>query len=593
MMKIWRSLSFACCLLGWSHGTLAAKPEVVIDPGGVPPEALQAIIGAVDAITRLAEDQDGGEVSRLRRRAHEATLSALETQGYFSAKVELEATEDELGEAWDIFITPGERATVSSVDIALNGRISSEEFADRAAAIKERWPLKPGDLFINSDWGSAKTALLDDVSRKDFYFARYTRTQATVDADEAKADLDLAVDSGPRVRMGPMHTEGLKRVPRTLIERYIRYQPGDPYDQDKLDDWQQSLQSTTFFRGAFVTLDSDPEKRTELPDGDVELPLNVSVSEAPARRFTTSLGVDSDNGVRVEGLYRQNIVFGQPIWTETGVGVDKDRQRAFFDVHLPPTSNGSKDSVGVLFNRSDVEGLDSTRYALGWKRRQERKGAGDSRVEYETQWGLTAAYDRIRIQGADNYNVPTLIGTWQWLRRDVDAKYDPREGNLIDFGIGLGVTMDKGETFQRTNLRLQQWWPIGRRHVLTLRGEVAKVWAGTDRVPQDFGYRTGGARTIRGYKYQSIGLSKGDATIGAPAMALVSAEYMHYFTDMLGMAVFVDAGDAAESFGDMSWALGYGVGARVRTPAGPFHVDVAYGQRDRKLRLHFSLGIAF
>src|SRR5690606_26746645 len=155
------------------------------------------------------------------------------------------------------------------------------------------------------------------------------------------------------------------------------------------------------------------------------------------------------------------------------------------------------------------------------------------------------------IDGAESYEVPTLIGTWQWLRRDVDAKYDPREGNLIDLGIGLGVTLDEGEPFQRASLRLQQWWPIGRRDVITLRGEVAKVWSDTERVPQDFGYRTGGARTIRGYKYQSIGLHRGNATVGAPAMALVSAEYMRYFTDVLGMAVFVDAGDAAESFNEM------------------------------------------
>lgn len=593
MMKFWRSLSFACCLLGWSHGTLAAKPEVVIDPGGLPPEALQAIIGAVDAITRLADDQDGGEVSRLRRRAHDATLSALETQGYFSAKVELEAVEDELGEAWDIFITPGERTKVASVDIDLQGQISTEPFADRVLGIKERWSLQAGELFINAKWGSAKADLLDAVSRKDFYFAKYKKTQATIDADSAQAKLDLSVDSGPRVRLGPLRAEGLRRVPQTLIERYVRYTPGDPYDQDKLDEWQQALQSTSFFRGSFVTLDAEPESRVVRADGEIELPLNISVSEAPARRVSSSIGVDSDNGVRVEGLYRQNIVFGQPIWIETGAGLDKDRQRAFFDVHLPPTENGSKDSVGVLFNRSDIEGLDSTRYALGWKRKQERKGAGESRVEYETQWGLTAAHDRIRIQGADSYNVPTLIGTWQWLRRDVDAKYDPREGNLIDFGIGLGVTMDRGEFFRRSNLRMQQWWPIGRRDVLTLRGEIAKVWASTERVPQDFGYRTGGSRTVRGYKYQSLGLHRGDAIIGAPAMALISAEYMHYFTDMLGMAVFVDAGDAAESFGAMNWAFGYGVGARVRTPAGPFHVDIAYGQRAKKLRLNFSLGIAF
>ncbi|XOT96674.1 hypothetical protein ACMTAU_04060, partial [Alcaligenes pakistanensis] len=65
----------------------------------------------------------------------------------------------------------------------------------------------------------------------------------------------LKVDSGPRVRMGPLETTGLKRVPQSLVDRYVHYTPGDPYDQDKLDEWQQSLAATTFFRGAFVTLD--------------------------------------------------------------------------------------------------------------------------------------------------------------------------------------------------------------------------------------------------------------------------------------------------------------------------------------------------
>src|SRR5690606_33317404 len=124
-------------------------------------------------------------------------------------------------------------------------------------------------------------------------------------------------------------------------------------------------------------------------------------------------------------------------------------------------------------------------------------------------------------------------------------------------------------------------------------GEVGKVWAKTERLPQDFGYRTGGARSIRGYRYQSIGLQRGDAIVGASALAVASVEYTHYFTEQLGMNVFVDAGDAAASFGQMDWALGYGVGLAVRTPAGPFFVDVAYGQRDKRVRLHFSLGIAF
>src|SRR3546814_15878099 len=116
--------------------------------------------------------------------------------------------------------------------------------------------------------------------------------------------------------------------------------------------------------------------------------------------------------------------------------------------------------MGVLYEHSDIEGLDNTRAGLGWKRRQERKAAGDSRVEYETQWGLIGAYDKTRISGAPGYEVPTLAGTWQWLRRDVDKKYDPREGNLIYFGLGAGLRSEGRRVVKEcVSTGGSRWWP--------------------------------------------------------------------------------------------------------------------------------------
>lgn len=589
LFRLWLAL----LLGGVAAPVLAARPEVIIDPGGVPARALQSIMGAIDSITRLAEDQDGGEVSRLRRRARDATLSALETQGYFAARVDLTVGQDDQGETWDISIDPGPRALVGQVDVRFTGKIADPEFTDRVKLLEQDWPLDQGMPFINETWNSAKSSLITEVSRKDFYLAKINASQATVLADEAIADLEVEVDSGPRVRMGELKLVGLKRVPEKLVERYVKYSPGDPYDQDKLDAWQQALQSTVFFRGAFVMLDSREEARVRRPDGDLEMPLEVRVTEAPPKVYTASLGFDSDNGARVEGLYRQNVVFGQPVWIETGLGVDKNRQRFFYDVHLPPDERGYTNSFGVLASHSDLQGVDTTRYAAGWRRKQSRLAAGHSRVEYETQWSLVAAHDDTRIDGADNYTVPTLVAGWQWLRRDVNDKYDPRDGNLLDLDLGAGLTIDRREPFYKSSLRGQQWWPVGKRDVLTVRAEVGKVWSETGRLPEDFGFRTGGSRTIRGYGYYSIGLPRGSAIIGAPALAWASVEYMHFFTEQLGMSFFVDVGDATTSFSNMKAYLGYGAGAVLRTPAGPFSIEVAYGQRDRRLKLHFSLGVAF
>jgi translocation and assembly module TamA len=583
---------FLAILLLVTGPALAARPEVVIDPGGVPPAALTIITEAVGVIARQAEDQDGGEADRLRRRARDATLAALATQGYFAAQVTLAAGRDIGGDTWDIGIQPGRRAQVVAVDLDFTGRVTAPAYAARLAAMKKAWLLPTGKPFVNNDWSKAKTELLEAVSRKDFLLARITASAADVDADTAQVRLKLSIDSGPLVKMGDLRTTGLKRVPENLVTRYVNYTPGAAYDQDKLDEWQQDLQGTNFFRGAFVSLGrADPPPD---PNGEVTLPVQVRVVESPARRFSASLGLDSDVGVRAEGQYRQNVVFGLPLTMETGVGVDRVRQRAYADFYLPPDGKGNKDSFGLLVDHNDVQGLDVKRFAIGATRVQTRKAPGDSRVEYETRWGLLAAHDHVTIDGGDEYDLPTATATVEWLRRDVNSKYDPREGNLISVGGGVGAVLDSGEPFARLRLRGQKWWPIGPRDVFTTRAEVGKLWATSDvQVPDDFGFRAGGARSIRGYSYQSIGTKRADATVGAPTLAVASVEYDHYFNDRFGIAYFVDAGDAAESFGSMQMHVGYGVGARVRTPAGPLFLDLAYGQRDSKLRLSFSLGLAF
>jgi translocation and assembly module TamA len=98
---------------------------------------------------------------------------------------------------------------------------------------------------------------------------------------------------------------------------------------------------------------------------------------------------------------------------------------------------------------------------------------------------------------------------------------------------------------------------------------------------------------VRGYAYQSLGVSEGEAIVGGRYYALTSAEYTHWFAESWGVAAFVDAGDAADTPRDLSLAVGYGLGVRVRSPIGPFRLDVAYGERTEAFRIHFSVGLAF
>ncbi len=82
-------------------------------------------------------------------------------------------------------------------------------------------------------------------------------------------------------------------------------------------------------------------------------------------------------------------------------------------------------------------------------------------------------------------------------------------------------------------------------------------------------------------------------SVGGRYLATGTVEYVRWLTPEWGAAAFVDVGDAADCGDELGANVGYGIGARWRTPAGPLAIDLAYGERDRKFRLGFSVAVAF
>ena len=136
-----------------------------------------------------------------------------------------------------------------------------------------------GQPFINLEWNKAKSAFLDAVAARDFLLARITRSAAEVDTEWAQVHLWVDIDSGPRVRLGPLLTQGCYRVPETLVRRYVRYTEGDAYNQERLNEWQHALQTTAFFRGAFVSVPR--------PEGQ-PAPASAGRAQAPGSAATVT-----------------------------------------------------------------------------------------------------------------------------------------------------------------------------------------------------------------------------------------------------------------------------------------------------------------
>lgn len=531
---------------------------------------------------------DREEEERILRRLRRQTIDVLATEGFFTPDITV--TADDSGQArYVLALDPGPRTKVTEVTIELTGELAKQP--ERAEQLRAGWELPVGQPFRDTAWSAAKTRLLNRIRSRDFAAARLADSVALVNAEDATARLRVEIDSGPAFTMGPIEVRGLERYDVELVERFNPFGIGEPYDADKLLEFQRRLQRTPFF--STVIVDVDPARG----EGN-QLPLLVEVREAKSKRVSFSLGYSTDIGPRAEAAYRQAALFGYPYSLQSGISLDRTRQAGYADVYLPPKPGGEQDAVGALFEFTDNEGVTTSRWAVGAQRTRTRESGTKS---YDTRLALNFQHETRDVLDAPEESTTNDVvsATYAWTRRNVDSITLPTRGTLLTLAgtVGLGrssVTNFLNTVFVRGYGRYTYYLPITPRDQLILRTELGYVAVDDPRVvPNEFLFRTGGVGTVRGYSFQSLGRKVGTATTGSTMLAVFSAEYVRWLWEDWGAAVFVDAGDASDDLFSEPLARGYGLGARYRTLAGPLALDVAYGDRTNSVRVHFSIAIAF
>ena len=65
------------------------------------------------------------------------------------------------------------------------------------------------------------------------------------------------------------------------------------------------------------------------------------------------------------------------------------------------------------------------------------------------------------------------------------------------------------------------------------------------------------------------------------------------FPGLLEHTLFIDVGGVANRASDLRAHWGVGTGGRLITPVGPMQLDIAYGLKSKRLRLHMNVGFVF
>ena len=510
-------------------------------------------------------------IREVRRKVPEMAAA----EGYFSPSIDIEFNEART--AATVTVAPGERTTVAEVEIRFAGALAEPgpEREARREALRKAWAMKSGAPFRSADWESAKAEIEESLREVDYAAGRISESRAVVDAPSARARLQVTLDSGPPFTLGSVQIHGLDEYPEAVVRRVVDLREGERYSAERLADLQHSIQQGPWFSSVVVDVERDRARH-------VAVPVHVTVTENPSREIGLAIGYGTDDGARIETAYRDRNFLDRGFDLQSSIRAGQERQIGYADVYFPPGLFGIpkrgqvpfRDSVGVLVERSTIENLDLSRFAVAGYRHF-------TLDTWELRAGLSYQIERSEPEGAERRIkralAPNLAVTW----RTVDNLFDPQRGGVLNVQVAAAhESILSSQTFVKLYGQYQHWITFTPRDQVLLRTELGSTLADSRvGIPEDFLFRAGGSRSNRGYSYQSLGPREGDAVVGGRYMATASAEYIRWFKPPYGAAVFLDVGDAADSSDGWEANPSYGIGARYKTPAGPFALDLAYAER--------------
>jgi len=551
---------------------------------------------------RYQSDLQRRELSRLLGAADKNIRNLIGTLGYFNPTILLEVQDapEDSKERFTVIVRvdPGPHAEIFTAQVGFSGPTANDPGGEaQRALIKETWPLKPGQRFTQSAWGSAKSHGLRGLQQRRYPTAAIASSQAVIDADTQEAQLDVTYAPGPAYTFGPLRIEGGQRYDTEGTARIARLPAGREYSQQEMLDAQQRLASSGYYDSVFLTLDTS----AATPDSTaVTAPVIAQVREAQLQKWVLGVGVSTDTGPRLSVDHIHNRLPGIGWRAVTKANINTKNPLLSTNWTALPDATGWAWFTGAKAEREPTGDFETTSLQL-------RTGRNRSEDHIDRTYYLQ--YDYARQKGGEDLPSSTSItANYGWTGRYFDNPTFPTSGYGFAWEAGAGTTLTPArEPFGRISARFLTLHEFGqrdeathRRSRLSLRAAGGAVIAREDvDIPVTQLFLTGGDTTVRGYSYQSIGARTDNGLVtGGRYMASGSVEWQRPIT-MRGntsdweSTLFLDAGTVTDNLDAIAVRVGVGTGIRWRSPIGPVQADLAYGVQSQRLRLHLRLGFTF
>lgn len=510
------------------------------------------------------------------RQADAEIASSLEALGYYGARI-VDSLEFPTDACWraSFQITPGEPVIVRAVDITVDDPLAKEpsiaDLVAKAGKLKDK-PLN------HAQYDDVKRGLLEAAQAMGYFGAAFRVSAVRVEPDALRVSVTLDLAGGTRYTFGDIEIVG-DFLNRRLIDAYIPFHTGEPYDAALVARLRRNLADSGYFGRSFVTADADAAV-------DHAVPIRIELYPRPrAWAYSFGVGYATDTGPRVRADARNDLVnySGHRASVTSVLSTERSSLDLQYRIpHLSPLDDWFIFDAGLAHLESTTSTSDIERIGARHTYQQ--------RAWVETDF-VDLTYEDFEIAGENGHSRLVLLGTtWTLLRREQANRL--AEGYRVDVTLrgaaqALGSDTDVAQVI--TTGKLIQ--PVADAVRLIMRTTVGWTWKDKFAdLPPSIRFFAGGDASIRGYTFQSVGPERDGNVIGGSRLLTGSLELDYAFRPQWSVAAFVDSGSAYDD--EPTFFTGVGMGIRWYSPVGPVRVDVAHPLDDpsRQWRLYITIG---
>lgn len=522
----------------------------------------------------------------------------------FMGQTETYTTSNEV--AIKLHIQEGDQFRIGSVSLKGNTTITDNEL------LKEI-KLKRGDVF-------SRETLRQDVSRVMDRYDSIARPFASVvplfNIDQEKKTVALAfeIQEGGEVRIGRIDITGNNKSRDKVVRREMRLDEGDLYSKKALKRSYERINNLNFFE----SVDIAPERRLQEPVMD----LNIRVKEKMTGNLSIGGGYSSvDKLMAIAEITQGNLGGrGQLLKFKVQWGATrKIYMVSFMEPYLFDKALWGRVDVYNQDQNFDGYRLKSIGFGLGVGKSFTEYVAGSLRYSLDQSdiYAITTAPTYLLQRQIDSYGttITTSSLTANLSRDSRDFYLDPKTGSRNTVFVQYaGGPLGGGPNFIKSVADSAWYFPLFWDTVVMARGRVGFVESLIELpIPTGERFFVGGAGTVRGYRYGSIGTTGPDGPnevgpdgtvtrIGGNKELIFNIEYTFPIVPAARLkgVLFYDMGRAfnnEEPLRPMQLRHSYGWGFWWLSPMGPLRFEWGYvinkKATDQPSQFEFSIGTLF